>query len=384
MLTHGAPTRSSTMVSLTDLAAMTRDVAEALDAAWAETTRSSSFIGGDRVEHFEEQWARYCGSRHAVGVANGTDAIELTLRGLGIGPGDEVIVPTNAFVATAEAVVWAGAVPRFVDVDSETLLLTPETIGPAINRRTAAVIVVELYGNMPAMDRIARLAEAEQLALIEDAAQAHGSTWRGKKAGSFGIAGCFSFYPGKNLGAFGDAGAVVTDDAGLADRIRSLGNHGRPPEANHIHNVVGRNSRLDALQAEVLSIKLERLDGWNHARRTAMAGYRNLLSSDLVQMVRGDREAESAFHQNVVRVPDRDGVRASLKGRGIETAIHYPIPCHRQDPYRHLATDPIPVAERAATEVLSLPLFPHMTDRQVEYVSTALNEIVGQLDGHIS
>jgi dTDP-4-amino-4,6-dideoxygalactose transaminase len=366
------------VVPLTDLGAMSRDVQAALDSAWKETTTACSFIGGQRLEHFEEQWARYCGTAHAVGVANGTDAIELTLRALGIGQGDEVIVPANTFVATCEAVVSAGATPRFVDVDPETLLVTPETIGPAVNRRTAAIIVVPLYGNMPAMDGITRLARAGELALIEDAAQAHGSTWQGKKAGSFGIAGCFSFYPGKNLGAFGDAGAVVTDDATLADRIRSLGNHGRQAGASHVHALAGTNSRLDALQAAVLSAKLPLLDHWNRVRHAAIATYRRLLSPD-VRTVTVHDATRSAYHQNVIRVPHRDHVREALAHRGIETGVHYPIPCHQQQPYRAFAAVRLPVTEQAAEEILSLPLFPHMTDHQIGYVSSCVNDIVGEL-----
>jgi dTDP-4-amino-4,6-dideoxygalactose transaminase len=363
-------------IPLLDLGAMSRDVQSALERAWQETTATSSFIGGQRVEQFEEQWARYCGTTCAVGVANGTDAIELTLRALGIGPEDEVIVPANSFIATAEAVVLAGATPRFVDVDPETLLVTPETIRPAINHRTAAVVVVALYGNMPAMDGIMRLARTSKLALIEDAAQAHGSMWQGRKAGSSGIAGCFSFYPGKNLGAFGDGGAVVTDDATLADRIRSLGNHGRRAGAGHVHVLVGRNSRLDALQAAVLSAKLPLLDHWNSARRAAMATYHRLLGPD-VRTVAVDDATRSAYHQNVVRVPNRDRVREILARRGIETGVHYPIPCHRQEPYRAFAADRLPVTELAASEILSLPLFPHITEGQVEYVSSCINDSVG-------
>jgi dTDP-4-amino-4,6-dideoxygalactose transaminase len=373
---------SKQTVPLTDLGAMTADVGEALDVAWKEITATSSFVGGQRVESFEKQWAQYCGTTHAVGVANGTDAIELTLRALGIGPGDEVIVPCNTFIATAEAVVLAGATPRFVDVDPETLLVTPEIIEAAIGPRTAAMVVVGLYGSMPAMDDIARLADATRLALIEDAAQAHGSTWQGKKAGSFGVAGCFSFYPGKNLGAFGDAGAVVTDDAALAERIRSLGNHGRRAAAGHIHELAGRNGRLDALQAAVLSAKLPRLDGWNRARRTVVATYRRLLSPD-VRVVRVHQEAESNFHQHVIRVPDRDRIRATLGRAGIETGVHYPIPCHQQEPYRSFVTGPLAVAERAALEILSLPAFPHMTQWQVEYVATHLNHTVTRARRHV-
>jgi dTDP-4-amino-4,6-dideoxygalactose transaminase len=370
------------IVPLTDLGAMTADVWEALEAGWKQVTATSGFIGGSHVLEFEEEWARYCGTSFAVGVANGTDAIELTIRALGIGAGDEVIVPANSFIATAEAVVLAGATPRFVDIGAPSLLATAELIEEAIGPRTAAVVVVPLYGNMPAMDDIARLASARGLALVEGAAQAHGSTWQGRKAGSFGVAGCFSFYPGKNLGAFGDAGAVVTDDEALAERIRSLSNHGRRSDAGHIHALVGTNSRLDALQAAVLSAKLPRLDGWNQARRAAVATYRRLLSPD-VRMVTAADDAGSTYHQYVIRVPDRDRVRASLGRMGIETGVHYPVPCHQQAPYQRFASGRLPVAEQAADEILSLPMFPHLTEQQIAYVSSRLNEIVTEQRRHV-
>ncbi len=368
-------------VPFSDLGSMTADVAEELEAVWKRLTATSSFVGGSAVERFEHQWSQYCGTAQAVGVANGTDAIELILRGLGIGPGDEVIVPANTFIATAEGVLMAGATPRFVDVDPESLLITPETIDPAVNERTAAIIPVHLYGNTPHMDDLGRLARAKRLALIEDAAQAHGSTWGGKKAGSFGIAASFSFYPGKNLGAFGDAGAVVTNDSGLADRVRSMSNHGRSPASGHVHSLVGRNSRLDALQAAVLSAKLPMLGFWNGARRAIMRTYTRLLGSAAVQMVQ--QGTGSAYHLNVVRVPDRDRVREALRRMGIETGIHYPIPCHLQMPYREFASDPLPAAETAAKQILSLPLFPHMTHAHIERVCDSLNEILQPERTHV-
>jgi dTDP-4-amino-4,6-dideoxygalactose transaminase len=380
-LAHGPGPTVAPVVPLTDLGAMTGDVRKVLDLAWEEVLASSAFVGGELVERFEEQWARYCGTAHAVGVANGTDAIELVLRALGIGAGDEVVVPANSFIATAEAVVAAGATPRFVDVDPGTLLATADTIRPAVGPRTAAVIVVGLYGNVPAMDGILRLARGTGLAVVEDAAQAHGATWRGAKLGSFGVAGCFSFYPGKNLGAFGDAGAVVTDDATLAERIRSLGNHGRPAGASQVHALLGGNSRLDALQAAVLSAKLPLLDAWNQARRAAVAAYRRRCGP-AARPVRVLDGAEPAWHQHVVRVEERDLVREGLARRGIATGIHYAVPCHRQAPYRPFARDPLPVTEAAAGEVLSLPLFPHLTERQVDHVARSLDEVIGELGGH--
>jgi dTDP-4-amino-4,6-dideoxygalactose transaminase len=365
--------RAEEVVPLNDLAAMTSELRPDLDAAWDEAVSASGFIGGEAVSRFEEEWSAYCGTRHAVGVANGTDAIELTLRALGIGAGDEVIVPANTFVATAEAVVLAGANPRFVDVDDETLLLTPAIAADAIDERTAAIIAVNLYGNMPRLDELAALAERSGVALIEDAAQSQGAEWKGRPAGSFGVAGCFSFYPGKNLGAFGDAGAVVTDDGALADSIRMLGNHGRPPDAAHVHSVVGRNSRLDALQAAVLSSKLTRLDSWNAARRKAVETYAELLSHE-VRILTVEPWAVSVHHQHVVRIDQRDDAMDALRASGIQSAIHYPIPCHLQGAYQAYATTALPVVEQAAEEIVSLPLFPHITELQIERVCQSLND----------
>ena len=360
-------------VPLNDLQSMTAEIRPQLDAAWDEVVSSSAFVAGEPLKRFEQQWAAHCGTRHAVGVANGTDAIELTLRALGIGAGDEVIVPANTFIASVEAVVLAGATPRFVDVDENTLLLTPAIVKDAITERTAAVIAVSLFGNMPRLDELSALAEASKIALIEDAAQAQGASWNGRHAGSFGVAGCFSFYPGKNLGAFGDAGAVVTDDAALADAIRVLANHGRPPDAAHIHRVLARNSRLDALQAAVLGVKLTRLGSWNAARRDAVAMYAELLPAD-VEMVTVEPQAVSAYHQNVVRLQGRDAAMDVLSRQGVASQIHYPIPCHLQSPYRMYANAPLPVVEGAARLILSLPLFPHITEAQIVRVCRCLND----------
>ena len=246
---------------------MTRDIRPAVDRAWANLPSRAS-CGGAAVEEFERAWASYCGVPEAVGVSNGTDALLLTLMALGIGAGDEVILPANTFIASAEAVVFAGATPVFADVSPDTLLLTPEQLEAAITPRTAAVIVVHLYGQMPDMDALSTLAGRAGIVLIEDAAQAHGASWRGRRAGSIGRAGCFSFYPAKNLGAFGDAGAVVTADADLADRIRSLRDHGRGQRSRYEHEQIGTNSRLDALQAVVLTAKLPSwMPGPRHAGR---------------------------------------------------------------------------------------------------------------------
>jgi dTDP-4-amino-4,6-dideoxygalactose transaminase len=359
-------------VPFTDLAAMTRDIRPAVDRAWENLLNSSQFVGGGAVEEFERAWASYCGAPEAVGVGNGTDALQLTLMALGIGAGDEVIVPANTFIASAEAVVLAGAVPRFADVSPDTLLLTPGQLEAALTGRTAAVIVVHLYGQMPDMDALQRAAGRAGIVLIEDAAQAHGASWRGRKAGSIGRAGCFSFYPAKNLGAFGDAGAVVTADTVLADRIRSLRDHGRARCSRYQHEEVGTNSRLDALQASVLTAKLSRLDTWTEARRAIAARYRAAFGGGPARMVAEQPGSLGAYHLAVALVPDRTQAQRQLAAAGIETQVHYPVPCHRQAPYRCFATDPLPVAERTAGEILSLPIFPHMGEGQLNLVCQAM------------
>ncbi len=362
------------VVPFTDLAAMTREIRGAVDQGWEGLLAGSRFIGGEAVEEFEQAWAGYCGVGHAVGVANGTDALQLTLVALGIGRGDEVIVPANTFVASAEAVVLAGATPRFADVSPRTLLLTADDLEAAITPRTRAVFVVHLYGQMPDMDALRRTADRAGVLLIEDAAQAQGASWRGRRAGSIGQVGCFSFYPGKNLGAFGDAGAVVTADADLAKRIRSLRDHGRVIGSHYRHDLVGTNSRLDALQAVVLTAKLRRLDTWNAARQSIAARYRAAFALGPVRMVEDEPGARGVYHLAVARVPDRTRVQQELTALGIETGIHYPIPCHQQVPYQRFATGPLPVSEAASAEVLSLPMFPHLRDDQVARVCEAVLE----------
>jgi dTDP-4-amino-4,6-dideoxygalactose transaminase len=371
-------------VPFTDLAAMTREVRADIEAGWARVLRSGRFIGGEAVEEFEQAWAAYCGVPHAVGVANGTDALRLALSALGIGAGDEVIVPANTFVATAEAVVLAGATPRFADVSPGTLLLTPEQLEAAVTDRTRAVIVVHLYGQMPDMDALCQAAARVGLAVIEDAAQAHGATWRGLAAGSIGAIGCFSFYPAKNLGAFGDAGAVVTADADLARRISCLRDHGRAESSHYRHELVGTNSRLDALQAVVLTAKLARLDDWTQARRRAVAGYRAALAGSAARMVEELPGSQGVYHLAVVRVPGRERVERRLAAMGIQTGIHYPVPCHRQAPYLSFADGRLPSAEEAAAEILSLPIFPHISDGQVARVCEAVHEAIAPEGAHVA
>ncbi|GAA0930468.1 DegT/DnrJ/EryC1/StrS family aminotransferase [Kribbella koreensis] len=376
------PVRSSEPVPFLDISGATNDVAEEIRAGWDELLRNGQYVGGKAVAAFEKEWAEYCGTEFAVGVANGTDALHLAIRALGIGPGDEVIVPANTFVATAEAVVLAGAVPRFADVDDGTLLLTPETIKAAVTPATKAVAVVHLYGQLPDMTAITQICDELGLVLIEDAAQAQGATWNGRKAGSFGKVGCFSFYPGKNLGAFGDAGAVVTSDAGLTQLMLSVRDHGRmQSEGGHYsHGVLGMNSRLDGVQAVVLSAKLRHLDGWNQQRRALMATYRELIDPARAKLVEQLEDGEGVHHLAVVQVDQRDRVRELLQERGIGTGIHYPVPCHVMGPYEQYADGPLPVAEAAAARQLSLPMFPHLSQDDARRVAEGLNEVLAELD----
>lgn len=368
-----AQARGTTRVPFTDLASMASEVWASIEQEYLASMLGGHYIGGAAVAAFEQEWAAYCGTDCAVGVANGTDALELTLLALGIGPGDEVIVPANTFIATVAAVVRAGAIPRFADVSDDTLLLTPLTVSEAITPRTRAVIVVHLFGQVPDMTALQAVAAEAGILLIEDAAQAHGADWGGRRAGSFGVAATFSFYPGKNLGAFGDAGAVVTSRLELADRIRSLANHGRSQGSAHYeHDCIGTNSRLDALQAIALSGKLARLDAWTQRRVAVADRYRDQLGGTGVKLTGVAPSAHHVYHLFVVRVADRAAVREELSRRGIETGVHYPVPCHLQPPLRRFADRPLPIAERAAEELLSLPLFPHQTDDQVDLVCEAL------------
>ena len=308
-------------VPFTDLAAMAGEVWPDVEQAYVACLLDGAYIGGSPVASFEREWAAYCGAGHAVGVANGTDALQLTLTALGLSAGDEVVVPANTFIATAAAVVRAGATPRFADVSADTLLMTPCTLAEAITPRTRAVIVVHLFGQVPDMTGILAVAGQAGIAVIEDAAQAHGAEWDGRRAGSFGEAACFSFYPGKNLGAFGDAGAVVTSRQELADRIRSLANHGRSHGGSHYdHDCLGTNSRLDALQAILLSGKLARLDMWTRRRIAVAARYRDLLGRTEfagagLKLTDVAPQARHVYHLFVVRVARRDRVRAELARR---------------------------------------------------------------------
>jgi dTDP-4-amino-4,6-dideoxygalactose transaminase len=365
------------LVPFLDLAPTTSEVRERVISMWQEVLDRTAYVGGPYVQDFEQRFAAYCGTSEAIGVGNGTDAIQLGLRALGIGAGDEVIVPANTFVATVEAIVLAGARPRFVDVDPDTLLITADAVRAAVTPATRAVIVVHLYGQLPDMDSLTETASALGLVLIEDAAQAHGASWRGRRAGSFGAVGCFSFYPGKNLGAFGDAGAVTTSHPEVAAKLRAMRDHGRAAGSHHSHEELGTNSRLDTMQAIVLDAKLDRLEAWNRSRRRLANAYRNLLTDSRAVPVAELPRSRGAHHLAVVQVDRRDEVRQRLASQGVVTGIHYPTPCHLMRPYRQYADRDFPVAERAAGRVLSLPLHPHLSMEDVAYVADRLREVTG-------
>ena len=359
-----------------DLSPTTSEIRVEVEDGWRRLLDANAWVGGEAVARFEHEFAAYCGTTEAVAVANGTDALHLILRALGIGAGDEVLVPANTFIATAEAVVLAGARPRFVDVDPVSLLMTPATAEAALTPSTAAIVPVHLFGHMADLPGLTALARARGLALVEDAAQAQGAERDGMRAGSGARAAGFSFYPGKNLGAFGDAGAVTTDDAALATTIRSLADHGRDPHDRHLHTSVGTNSRLDGLQAVVLSAKLARLDAWTQLRSKIVEVYRSRLADLPLRIVEPDDGVDSAWHLLVVRVADRDAVRARLAERGVQTGIHYPVPCHEQPGFAAWAGEPLPVASAAAREILSLPLHPYLDLEDVDVVCDVLSDVL--------
>jgi dTDP-4-amino-4,6-dideoxygalactose transaminase len=335
---------------------------------------TGAFTLGAEVEAFEREFAAYCEAEEAVGVASGTEALALGLRALGIGPGDEVIVPASSFIASAEAVTLVGATPRLVDVDPGTHLVTAEIVERNLRPGTRCVVPVHLYGRTVDMDPIVELARDAGIAVLEDACQAHGARYRGRRVGSIGDAGCFSFYPAKNLGAWGDAGALVTSDPELADRVRLLRSHGERPRYHH--RVCGTTGRLDAIQAAVLRVKLRLLDTANDARRDVAAALTRALADADVHTPATCADGEDhVFHQYVVRTLHRDALREHLAEAGIASGVHYPVPIHLTGAYASLGLAPgsLPVAERLAHTVCSLPIFPAMTGAQVEAVARSVH-----------
>lgn len=360
----------SMKVPLVDLAAQQREIADEIRAEVQEVLDSCAFIGGSAVGAFEREYAEFAGVEHVVGVANGTDALELALRAIDIVPGDEVIIPANTFIATAEAVSRIGAVPVLVDVDPDYLLIDPLLVQNAITPRTKAIVPVHLFGQVAPMEKLLALGETYGVAILEDAAQSQGASRSGKPAGSFGLAAGTSFYPGKNLGAAGDAGAVLTNDAEIAARVRTIAAHGS--DRKYVHDVVGFNSRLDTIQAVVLRAKLRRLATWNDLRRRAAARYGELLADvPGVRLPVTDPANDDVWHLYVVQVDERDRVLGALHQSGIGAGIHYPTPIHLTGAYSslgHRAGD-FPMAEAAAARILSLPLYPHITLEQQRWVA---------------
>ncbi|KQR12194.1 DegT/DnrJ/EryC1/StrS aminotransferase family protein [Cellulomonas sp. Leaf334] len=362
-----------TTIPLVDLGAQQAEIAEEVRAGLDEVFATTAFVGGPAVGRFEAAYAAFSQATHCVGVANGTDALELALRAAGVRPGGEVIVPANTFIATAEAASRIGAVPVPVDVDPVHLLIDPAAVRAAVGPRTEAIVPVHLFGQVAPVEEIGKIAADAGVPMIEDAAQSQGALRHGRAAGSFGLAAGTSFYPGKNLGAAGDAGAVTTSDAEVARTVRVIAAHGSARK--YEHETIGMNSRLDTVQAVVLEAKLRRLAGWNDARRAAAARYAELLSGiDGVRVPVSAAGNEDVWHLYVVQVDERDRVLRELNEAGIGAGIHYPTPVHLTGAYADLGlrAGAFPVAEAAAARILSLPMFPHLTAAQQERVVDVL------------
>ena len=372
----------STTVPFLDLRAAYLELRDELDAAIARVTDSGWYLLGGELRAFESDWARYTASRHAIGVANGLDALHLGLLALGVGPGDEVIVPSNTYIATWLAVTQTGATLVAVEPDERTYNLDPARLEEAITPRTKVILPVHLYGQPADMTAILEIARRHGVRVLEDAAQAHGARVRGQRVGALGDVTAWSFYPGKNLGAFGDGGAVTTDDDAIADRLRVLRNYGS--RVKYVNEVRGFNSRLDEIQAAILRVKLRALDGWNARRARQAARYGAALKGLPLTLPFVPTWAEPVWHLYVVRTADRAGLQRALKEGGVDTLIHYPTPPHRQAAYADLGwrEGSFPISERIHREVLSLPIGPHLGDDQqervIEVLTTALRREAGR------
>ena len=349
------------------------EIMQALDRVCSST----SFVLGEEVSEFEKEFAAYCEVKYCAALNSGTSALHLALLALGVRLGDEVITTPNTFIATAEAICYAGAKPVFVDIDPKAANLDPALIEPAITERTKAILPVHLYGRPADMDRILEIARTHSLAVIEDACQAHGARYRGRRVGSIGHAAAFSFYPSKNLSAYGEGGALTTNDAAVAELARALRNHGQ--SSPYTHARIGYNYRMEGFQGAVLRVKLKRLEQWNARRKEIAALYRSVLQGAKVEIPADDPRDESVYHLFVVYVERRDQVRAALEARGVHTAVHYPRAVNLQPAFAALGFGPgsFPHAERACERALSMPFFPEMSDEQVRYAAEQLAEIVG-------
>jgi len=361
-------------IPLVDLKAQYHSIKAEIDAATARIFENSSFILGAEVEAFERDFAHYCGVKHAIGVSSGTDALQLALLGYGIGEGDEVITTSFTFIATAAAISHVGAKPVLVDIDPRTYNIDPAKIEAAITPRTKAILPVHLYGQPAQMTPILEIAGRYGLRVIEDACQAHGATYFGRKTGGLGDVACFSFYPSKNLGGAGDGGMLTTNDDAFAEWARKVRDHGRT--GKYVHGLIGFTYRLDALQAAILRVKLAHLDAWNEARRRHAATYNELLASTGVVLPQEAEGCRSVYHVYVIRTPQRDELLAHLQRRGIGASVHYTLPIHLQPAYAALGLPrgAFPVAEACAESVISLPMYAELTRDQIEEVVEAIKE----------
>jgi dTDP-4-amino-4,6-dideoxygalactose transaminase len=370
-------TASLALIPFVDLKSQYQAIRNEIDQAVSATIEDTAFIGGKRVKELEETFARFSGTKYAIGCSSGTSALHVALVSAGIGPGHEVITASHTFVATAEAIIHAGAVPVFVDVNPQDYCLDPAQVEAAVTPRTKAVIPVHLYGQLADMNAILAVAKKHGLIVIEDAAQSHGAAIGDQRAGSMGALGCFSFYPGKNLGAYGDAGIVTTNDLAHHDRIQQLVNHGR--ETKYTHNVIGFNYRLDGIQAAVLNVKLKHIENWNQARHRHAHRYNELLA-DVPGVVTPAEKRGHVYHLYVIQVDDPEGLGKALAADNIASGVHYPVPLHLQPCFRYLPGSEegrLPVTERLAKRILSLPMFPELTEEQQDRVVESIRKFVG-------
>ena len=361
-----------------DLPAQMRPIRKEIDAAISRALDNCSFCLGPDVVQFEKDFATYCGAEHCVAFNSGTSALHVAMLLLNVGPGDEVITTPTTFVATSWAISYTGARPVFVDIEDPTFNMDPALIAKAITPKTKAVMPVHLYGHPFAVDPILDVCKKHNLPLVEDAAQAHGARYKGRMIGTFGAVSCFSFYPGKNLGAYGEGGGLVTNDAALAARARALREHGST--VRYYHDEVGFNYRMEGIQGAVLGVKLKHLEAWTRERRRLAARYHELLADTPLQLPREAAYAESACHLYVVRHADRDNLKKHLDANRIGCALHYPVPLHLQKCYANLGYKPgdFPVAEKAACQCLSLPVYPELGDARVERVAASIREFFGK------
>lgn len=364
-------------VKFVDLSTQYHNIKSEVDAAIAPILSRGDFILGDDVKRFEEEWASFCGTEYAIGVDNGTSALELGLLAVGVGRGDEVLVPANSFIASASAISFTGATPVFVDVDPVTYNIDPAQLGQHITPRTKAIVPVHLYGQPADMDPIMEVARRHGLKVVEDCAQSHGARYKGRRTGSFGHVGAFSFYPGKNLGAYGDGGGIVTNDPEINDKLRVMRNCGQREKYHHI--TLSYNRRLDTIQAAILRVKLRYLDQWSDLRRQWAGLYSELLAGSDIKTPAIAADRDHVFHLYVVEVERRAELQQYLGDHGIGAGIHYPIPIHLQPAYAELGYQPgsFPVTESAAPRILSLPMFPELTQAEVEYVVQHLRSFTG-------